>query len=82
MNKGVIRISSQFYEESYDIVSMIFKDFKPLKIDYEYWRNNDYVIYGLSNSFDIVEEACVIPEYAVEIMQEENETYTYKFIKQ
>jgi len=81
MNKGVIRISKQLYNENYDIVCLIFKDFKPLHIENEHWNIGDYVIYGESYLFDVVKEGEVIPNYTVIFQKIEDDSYIYNFVK-
>lgn len=82
MNKGVIRISKQLYRDMYDVVCLIFKDFKPLHIENEHWNIGDYIIYGESVLFDIVKEGEIIPYYNVIFNKMEDETYSFEFIKQ
>jgi hypothetical protein len=65
MRKGRIRISEELYENHYDSVKVIFEYVRPIAIEYEYHRNNDYVIWGYSDEFDEVKEGEEIPLYDV-----------------
>jgi len=80
MNKGIIRISADLYNE-YEIVGLIFQYFKPLRRENEYWKHNDFVIHGESKLFDVVENGCVIPEYSIKVVEKENKTFSFEFIK-
>lgn len=81
MNKGIIRITHQLYHNNYDVISAIFRDFKPLHIECEYWNIGDFKFYGESDSFDEIKEGDVIPEYLIEITTHDDGIYSYKFIK-
>lgn len=81
MNRGYIVISAQLYEKEYSIIADIFKHVKPLKIEIEYWKQGDVIIYGESEFFDKVEEACAIPQYVVVVKENEDKTHSFEFNK-
>ena len=65
MKKGFIRFTDFVYKKEYEIISQIFKDFRPTHIEFRHWENDVWYIYGESDFFDDVIEGEVIPQYEV-----------------
>jgi hypothetical protein len=79
--KGLIKISNTLYCEWWDIIRLIFKDFRPTHIEFRHWENNVWYLYGISNEFERVTEGEDIPQYDVQFTYLSNGGYEYKFIK-
>ena len=73
--KGIIKISKDLYENYWETIYPIFKDFKPIRIELEYWNHDDIVLYGVSDKFDAVSEGEVIPYYGVTINEAREVTF-------
>ena len=65
--KGILKISKDLYENHWETLYPIFKDFKPIRIELEYWNHDDIILYGVSDKFDEVSEGEIIPYYVVRI---------------
>ncbi len=79
MNKGFIKISNEIYVGGWDRLHVLMKDFRPINIEFRYWENDTWYIYGVSEMFDELEEAESVPQYEVIFTEHENKTITYKF---
>lgn len=84
--RGLIKVSNELYEDEYDIISIIFKDFRPIHIAFHFWDNNTWHIHGVSELFEEVEEGCVVPQYDVIFTTHQNEGdfsvyHTFEFKK-
>jgi len=78
MNKGLIRMTDQLYRVNYEIVSGIFKYFRPTHIEYRHW-DNIWHLYGESDLFSAVKEGEETPEYVFLITQNTDKSYSYTF---
>jgi hypothetical protein len=79
MRKGYFEISDEMYTKDWDILSQIFKDFRPIHIEFNHWNRNIWVIVGVSDKFDEVEEDEPIPQYEVIFTRHPYDQYTYVF---
>lgn len=83
MKKGVIKVSKEIYEDSWHILHLIFKDFKPNYIEFRPWgplENNVWYFYGTSDLFEKVEEGSDINFYQV-VFTEVKGVWTYELKK-
>jgi len=81
MKKGFFKITDVIYRNDWQIVSLIFKDFRPLHIEFRHWENNVWYLYGESEFFAPVEEGVIPPQYDITVTSNEDGTYTLKYTK-
>lgn len=79
MKRGFIKIADILYRKEWNIIYILFKDFRPFHIEYKYWDNNVWYFHGESDLFDEIKEGEPIPQYDVLFTTEPDGTYTYKF---
>lgn len=83
MKKGLIKISNELYQNNWEQISLIFKDFKPNHIEFRHWENDVWYFYGVCDLFEVLKEGEVIPFYEVVFNVSENSSVlAYKFLKQ
>ena len=63
MNKGFIKISDVLYRNEWEMVSLLFKYFRPTHIEFKHWENDVWVLYGESGLFEELKEGEKIPQY-------------------
>ncbi len=63
MNKGFIKISDVLYRNEWEMVSVLFKYFRPAHIKFKHWENDVWVLYGESELFEELKEGEKVPEY-------------------
>lgn len=79
MKKGFIKITDTLYKNSWDIVYLIFKDFKPSHIEFRHWDNNIWVFYGESEYFKELKEGEPVPQYEAVVTWSEDKNYFVEF---
>jgi len=78
MRKGFFKISDEMYTKDWDIISLIFKDFRPIHLEFNR-HTNIWVIAGVSDKFDKVREDEPTPQYDIIFTRHPNNEYTYFF---
>lgn len=79
MRKGLIKITPDLYEHSWDLIYAMFAELKPTYIEKKSW-DYYYRIYGVCKSFRVINEGEEIPEYEVNIHQTIiNDKVVYEF---
>ena len=63
--KGIIKISNDVYMGDLDVISKIFAFFRVLHIEFRYWENDTWYLYGESEKFEVIEEGAQIPFYDI-----------------
>lgn len=79
MKKGVLKITDVLYKNHWLVVSQLFKDFRPLHIEFRHWENDLWYLYGESEKFEEVKEGEMFPVYSVEVTSYPNDTYSFEF---
>lgn len=82
MKKGLIKISDVFYKEKWNVISQIFKDFRPTHIEFRFWENDIWYLYGESEFFEELKEGQKVPAYSVVFTELSNGVITYEFKKE
>lgn len=77
MRKGFFKISDELYTQDWDIISQIFKDFRPIRISK--WNAEIWYVMGVSDKFDEVDEGEPTPEYVVVFTRQPDGELTYVF---
>lgn len=80
-NKGYIRCADSLITNNWGRLYIFFKDFRPTHIEFKHWENNTWYFWGVSELFDELKEGDPIPQYDVLFTQQEDKSYTYKFIR-
>jgi hypothetical protein len=81
MKKGYFKITNDLVVGCWVHISSIFKDFRPVHIEFRYWENDLWYFYGISDLFDEILEGEEVPEYKIEMTRDSDHVITYKFIK-
>jgi len=79
MAKGIIKISDLLYKSDYDVLCVIFKDFRPIHIEFKHWENDVWWLWGESDKFKELKEGDAIPFYYVTFTTNEDGSVTYEF---
>jgi|GEM_PF-3113581 len=79
MNKGLVKISNQLYVNDWARLYVFMKDFRPTHIEFRYWENDTWYIYGVSEMFDELKEGDAVPKYDVIFTQHVNKDINYEF---
>lgn len=64
MKKGFVRITDFLYKNDYEAVKILFSNFRPTYIEFRYWENDVWYLYGESELFEELKEGQLIPEYS------------------
>ena len=81
MKKGFIRFTDFVYKKEYEIISQIFKDFRPTHIEFRHWENAVWYIDGECEFFDDVIEGMDVPQYEVIFKTRLEGGYSHEFRK-
>lgn len=79
MAKGIIKINHEIYLNDWDVICIIFKNFRPTHIVFRHWENDMWYFYGESEMFEALKEGEKIPEYDVQFNIVEGQETTYGF---
>lgn len=81
MRKGLIKISDPVYNGLWSDIWIIFKDFRPLHIEFRHWENDTWYLIGECTMFENIEDGDSIPEYTATFTRKEDGLHTYNFTK-
>jgi hypothetical protein len=79
MKIGIVKISDEMYLNYWGKIYVFMKDFRPVHIEFRYWENKTWCIYGISDLFEDLKEGESPPEYTVWFENPDGRGGTYKF---
>jgi hypothetical protein len=80
-NRGLIKISDIVYSEHWKDLYVFMRDFRPTHIEFRFWDNNMWYMWGVSDKFDALKEGDQIPAYTVEFTRQADGSFTYEFVR-
>lgn len=79
MKTGFIKITDILYQQNWEEISIIFREFRPSHIEFRHWENDIWYFWGTCNKFDELKEAEQTPEYTVVLTRIDGGDIEYKF---
>ena len=73
--RGVIKVSNDLYTKDWSSIYPIFKDFKPIRITFNYFSDGCWNIYGISDKFDALDDGVMSPYYTFTISKNGEVTF-------
>ena len=78
MKRGYIKITDELYKD-WELVYPVFKNAKPIHIEFRHWENDMWYIYCEGDIFEELNEGEQIPQYEVIFSDAHKGAFTYTF---